>query len=71
MEDFPRAFMHARDILRTVGITGFDATANIATLLTLRELETQYPSLMIPNEFTLERSSRRTTKASCGRIADS
>ena len=37
-----RAFMHARDILRTVGITGFDATANIATLLTLRELEEQY-----------------------------
>ena len=51
-----RALMHARDILRTVGITGFDATANIATLLTLRELETQYPNLTDPDAFVLERA---------------
>ena len=51
-----RALMHARDILRTVGITGFDATANIATLLTLRELETQYPNLTDPGAFVLERA---------------
>ena len=51
-----RALMHARDILRTVGITGFDATANIATLLTLRELETQYESLRNPGAFVLERA---------------
>jgi type I restriction enzyme S subunit len=54
--DYARAFMHARDILRTVGITGFDATANTATLLTLRELERQYPSLMDPRNFQLQRA---------------